>query len=364
MEQEPINVFISIGNNEINKQDVFRENIFKILREYNLKPIALGITEYQADYSLTGLKKTIQNCYGAVIIALERIYFSKGIEKRNSPKALDLKNQIIPTVWNQIEATLAFSLDMPILVITEEGARQEGLIDKKFVDWTVLTVPLEENVTDTKDLRGNINQFAEKAQEFKLKTDQIKAKDLEQKNELERVQKEFERVNGELKKEKEYNNKIENQNKVESLKQQLKLENSKNELEKTKGELKETKGELEKTKNKLVTTMEELEKKQNELISIKTRPNIIFSIWKKIVFVCKKIIIFFKGQEWWISTIGSIITIFGAIVAIKSCTMKTIPNTSKEETASVENEQEMKPSIQQSRKQAPPIPKPIEQQNE
>ena len=47
-----------------------------------------------------------------------------------------LENEGLPTVWNQIEAAMAYTLGRPLLVIVEDGLVSEGLLEGKY-DWIV-----------------------------------------------------------------------------------------------------------------------------------------------------------------------------------------------------------------------------------
>ena len=68
----------------------------------------------------------MQECVGTVIIAYERIHLATAVEKRGSPKEKPLDGLNLPTVWNQIEATMAYTLGHPLLVLVEKGLKYEG----------------------------------------------------------------------------------------------------------------------------------------------------------------------------------------------------------------------------------------------
>jgi hypothetical protein len=84
-----------------------------------------------------------------VVIALERSYFSKGVERRGGPKQADLEDIRLATPWNQIEAALAYSYGHPLLVIVEKGLKTEGLLEKGN-DWYVQSI-----APDPSSLNGN-----------------------------------------------------------------------------------------------------------------------------------------------------------------------------------------------------------------
>ena len=155
------NIFISVAQPCNIEQQNFIDAFFQILKEYDLNPCAIGITYYSSDTPLNSIIKLMNNCNATIVIAFERIYLSNGKEKRGGPKEKDLRNQKIPSVWNQIEATMAYMLHLPIFVIAEEGIRQEGLLEECY-DWRVLSVPLNKDYLNSEEFRGVIKSWAEK----------------------------------------------------------------------------------------------------------------------------------------------------------------------------------------------------------
>jgi hypothetical protein len=95
----------------------------------------------------------MDECSGAAVIAFERTRIESGTEE-----AAEISNQALPTVWNQIEATMAYSLGKPLLVIGEEGLRSEGLLESRY-DWFVQWLPLEEEALRTPECIGIIEDW-------------------------------------------------------------------------------------------------------------------------------------------------------------------------------------------------------------
>ena len=76
---------------------------------------------------------------GTIVIALERIHIARGSEFRGSEGEIELDNVNLPTVWNQIEATMAYMLGHPLLAIVNANLRSEGLLETGY-DWYVKLV--------------------------------------------------------------------------------------------------------------------------------------------------------------------------------------------------------------------------------
>jgi len=51
----------------------------------------------------------MQECAGTAVIAFERMHFAEGVEFRGSPKQKPLEDVSVPTIWNQIEAAMAYT---------------------------------------------------------------------------------------------------------------------------------------------------------------------------------------------------------------------------------------------------------------
>jgi hypothetical protein len=84
----------------------------------------------------------MDRCSGAVVIAVERYWFDKGTERRGSPKEKRLDAVSLPTPWNQIEAAMAYSRGLPLLVLVDEKLRCEGLLEKGN-EWFVQELPVD-----------------------------------------------------------------------------------------------------------------------------------------------------------------------------------------------------------------------------
>jgi hypothetical protein len=63
-------------------------------------------------------------------------------EKRGSPNEKPLDGLNLPTAWNQIEATMAYTLGHPLLVLVENGLKSEGLLETGY-DWYVQWIDLD-----------------------------------------------------------------------------------------------------------------------------------------------------------------------------------------------------------------------------
>jgi hypothetical protein len=148
-----MNIFVSVGSTATPAQEAFVRAIEDRLRTEGLVPQTVGRTYFTADSPFVGVNHLMDGCRGAVVIALERIYLDTGTEKRGGLTAAPLQSVKLATPWNQIEAALAYSRKLPLLVIVEQGVRQDGLLEKGF-DWYVISAKPDPIALATPEFNG------------------------------------------------------------------------------------------------------------------------------------------------------------------------------------------------------------------
>jgi len=129
-------VFISVGSNGTKDQVDAADSIFAVIAATGLAPRQMEKNEWSAEQPLRAIRRVIAECHGAVIIAFARYEFASGVERAKGGGTIALERTLFPTVWNQIEAALAYGRDVPLLVICEKGLREDGLLEGKY-DWRV-----------------------------------------------------------------------------------------------------------------------------------------------------------------------------------------------------------------------------------
>jgi hypothetical protein len=146
-------IFISVGGTSNDKQERFVCLLEDRLRSEGLIPHTVGRNTFSVDAPLRTVEHLLDRCIGTVVIALERSYFSRGIEKRGGSQEKVLEEIRLATPWNHIEAAMSYVKRKPLLVIVEKGLKSEGLIESGY-DWYVQTVSLDENALATKEFNG------------------------------------------------------------------------------------------------------------------------------------------------------------------------------------------------------------------
>jgi hypothetical protein len=92
----------------------------------------------------------MQACAGTIVVAFERLHITDGVELRGHAAPIPLADVNLPTVWNQIEATMAYTLGQPLLAIVEAGLRDEGLLEQGY-DWYVKWIKLAPSCLQEQD---------------------------------------------------------------------------------------------------------------------------------------------------------------------------------------------------------------------
>ena len=156
-----LKVFVSIGGTATDKQESFIRAVEDRLRAEGISPHTVGRNTFSSDSPLKAITGLMNECSGAVVIAFERTYYPSGVEKRGGPRETPLNDVRLPTPWNQIEAAMAYSRNLPLMVIVEEGLRTEGLLERGY-DWYVQRVLLDTASLNTNEFNGVLASWKHK----------------------------------------------------------------------------------------------------------------------------------------------------------------------------------------------------------
>ena len=158
---DELNVFVSVGGTATEQQEAFVRAVEDRLRSEGLIPHTVGRNTFSSDAPLKAVTELLDKCVGTVVIAMERMYFESGVEKRGGPKEAALAEVRLPTPWNQIEAAMAYSRGHPLMVIVEAGLKSEGLLERGN-DWYVKWVRPEASALTTTEFNGILASWKQK----------------------------------------------------------------------------------------------------------------------------------------------------------------------------------------------------------
>lgn len=160
-----IRVFLSVGRVSTPAQERFVEDFEVFLRGRGLTPHTVGRTRFTAGAPLQTIMGDMSTSAGTAILAFERKRVDSGIELGALGKDdADLSGARYPTVWNQIEAAMAYTLGHPLFVVVEEGLRSEGLLERGY-DWWVQSVPIGPEVMEGAEFLGIFADWQKRVEE-------------------------------------------------------------------------------------------------------------------------------------------------------------------------------------------------------
>lgn len=151
----PPKVFLSAGRTETPEQEQFVTAVIQSLQEEGFEVVR---ALWSSEQPLKPIWRKMRESAGTVVLAFERFHSDVAIEFRGSRQERRLQDVAVPTVWNQIEAAMAYTLGHPLLVIVQEGLREEGLLEGRY-DWYVLRVPLDPAALSQREFRGVFNDW-------------------------------------------------------------------------------------------------------------------------------------------------------------------------------------------------------------
>lgn len=135
--QQMNDVFISVGRTSSREENDFLRAVEVHLKSHGLSSRVVGRTDFVDENPFGKILAVMKECSGVIIIASERLVFHDGIEFPKSVGKIALPNVFLPTVWNQIEAGLAYALHLPMLMFAESSLRRDGFLEQEY-DWQIL----------------------------------------------------------------------------------------------------------------------------------------------------------------------------------------------------------------------------------
>jgi hypothetical protein len=121
-------VFISAGTPADDAQKEFRDAVVNAINLAGFTPRLMEPRDWDYKNPLRGMRRVMDECHGAVVVAYARYEVEAGKELRREGQR-PLESVAFPTAWNQIEAAMAFEKGLPLLVVAENRLRREALLD-------------------------------------------------------------------------------------------------------------------------------------------------------------------------------------------------------------------------------------------
>lgn len=149
----PVPVFLSVGGGRTEDQEAFVKAIKNYCLSKDLDPKTVdeyGSTNRQP---LKDVEYRMKRCYGAIVLAFERTRIEIGVSRPEAKSPKKLKDVRLPTVWNHIEAAMAYTRGLPLLVLIEHELQNEGMLEVRY-DWRVKWVNLRDPIVSDPEFLG------------------------------------------------------------------------------------------------------------------------------------------------------------------------------------------------------------------
>lgn len=156
-----LRVFVSVGATYTDQQELFVSSFENLLKDNGCTRLVVGRDAPVSRQPILQVKDLMKKADAVIVIAFTRHLVKKAIEKPDAKDPNQIQksqNTRYPTVWNQIEAGIAFGLDRPLLVFVEEGLKQEAML-KDRLEFKTIVKPLDQDYLRSDEFRAIITDF-------------------------------------------------------------------------------------------------------------------------------------------------------------------------------------------------------------
>lgn len=148
----PVSVFVSCGTPHNDAQERFISAVEAHLRSHGCMHYTVDRNVFRSRQPAETARDVIATCSGAVVIAFERTRILAGVDKPGGSIEGRLENRIEneshPTVWNQMEAAMAYSREIPLLILVQAGLKRQGMLSDR-LEWMAIETELSPEVLGT-----------------------------------------------------------------------------------------------------------------------------------------------------------------------------------------------------------------------
>lgn len=168
-----IPVFLSYPNPHMKMQAVFIEKLKAHLKTNGFEPRTLGVSDYDMESPLMGIRRIMNESDGVLVVALHRSYIKEGISKPGADisgqEESKLNGKWLTSSFCQIEPAMAFQMGLPVLVLREKGVIEDGIMEKGVLGAYMPEFDLESDV----DAYFNSEQFRQLMQQWEFFARQV-----------------------------------------------------------------------------------------------------------------------------------------------------------------------------------------------
>lgn len=150
-------VFVSKPNGLTETQEQFWQRLESELQSRNLEIRSIGYSDYSFKTPLQTVREVMHECDGAIILGLRQKHIRDGYD-RQGDRISDLH---LPTPWNNLEAGMAYMLDLPMLILLESGITKEGIFDAESSDRYIMESDLDTEWLESDEFLQPLSEWRE-----------------------------------------------------------------------------------------------------------------------------------------------------------------------------------------------------------
>ncbi|MBZ5660434.1 MAG: hypothetical protein LAO08_08515 [Acidobacteriia bacterium] len=151
-------VFLSVGATYSEEQEHFVRGFEGFLIQSGCERLTVGRGMYGAKQPIQQTRELMETADAVVVLGFTRILVNNAVEKPGSKDQKEITNTKYPTIWNQLEASMAYALKLPLLIILEEGLHQEAML-KDRLEFRVCNTILNPDFFSSNEFRGIFADF-------------------------------------------------------------------------------------------------------------------------------------------------------------------------------------------------------------
>jgi hypothetical protein len=134
-------VFVSKPTVMTPAQEAAYKGICDLLEDRGYTARSLGSTDFSNSAPLRAILRIMDECDGAMVLGFRQVEVETGTSKPGTPSASRIEKCYFSTPWNQIEASLAYAREIPVMLIREKGI-SGGVFDFGVTEYFVHEVDL------------------------------------------------------------------------------------------------------------------------------------------------------------------------------------------------------------------------------
>lgn len=136
--KDMVKVFFSVASPH---NDLQQEYIKELTTYFEFHGIKLEtLKNWNEEDPLLAIIDELKEASGCLVLALERYFIQEGKLKRGGNQEHILKEQAFTSPWLQIESALARSLELPLIILKDNGIQNDGLIDLDKQQWGIVKI--------------------------------------------------------------------------------------------------------------------------------------------------------------------------------------------------------------------------------